>query len=1088
MKQIFILLFLLSFSYAGFAQENVSWIRYPNISPDGTQIAFMYKGDIYTVGINGGRAQQLTTNPAHNFNPRWSPDGSMIAFDSNRYGNFDVFIMPAQGGAPRRLTTHSGNERVQGFSPDGKYVYFIANIQRPASFAMFPAGWATQLFRVSVEGGRPFLVLPNAVADATVSQDGTFLVYEDITSVTCPWRKHQTSAASRNVWRFDFATHQFTQLTTHVNANRNPVLSRDGRNLYFLSERNGSFNIFRADANRVETDVVQITQHERHPVRFLSIANNGTLAYSFDGKLYVIPQGGEPQQVQVDIFRDTEVSRTRFVTTGATEAVFSPNGKEVALIVEGNVYVTSVDFPTTARITNLSGTQSGLTWSSDGRSLAFASEHNGMWSIKVARNEAPHEPYFFASDNIVTEFLVNNPNHQDMQPQFSPDGKELAFIRDRAELHVLNLRSGRIRQITDGSRNYGSISYAWSPDGNWFTLTFIGALRHPILDIGLVSAAGDGSEIINLTFCGYTQSRPVFAMNGNVILFASDRFGMRAHASWGSQNDVFGIFTTQEALDRFRMSKEDVELDRERQNLKNEGASRRQRNRNQADTIMPPIELRNIENRIERLTIHSTDLAGFAMTPDGERLFYLARVERGFDLWMHNFTTRETRLLERLNVGAGSLRISNDGERLEVFAGNNIFTLNVRNTSTRNNITFRAQVDTDPFAGREEMLAHVWRTIGERFYDENMHGVDWDSFFVDYARFLPHINNYWDFAELLAEFAGELNASHSSVRFTPTDNGIATGRIGLFLDMISPTRGIRVEEVIANGPFDTARSSVQAGHYLVAINGQEISENTDFFDLLNGQVGAETTFTFRDGRREFTERIRPITAAAENELLYQRWVQHQQDMVDRLSNGRLGFVHIRAMNDESYRTIWSEMFGRFNEKEGIIVCVRNNGGGRMHEDVEALFTATKYLEHVARGQKLSHQPTKRWTRPSVMLQNEAGYSNAHGTAWVYREMGLGPIIGAPMPGTMTTSGWVSLPVTGGTIRYGKPTAGWMDRHGNFLENQQLYPDILILNETNILWQNRDQQTEEAVRVLLELVDAYVDPWAVFEHSVNSTRR
>jgi Tol biopolymer transport system component/C-terminal processing protease CtpA/Prc len=1075
MRKALIILSFLALSYSGLAQTNVSWIRYPSISPDGTQIAFMYKGDIFTVGINGGRAVQLTTHPAHNYNPRWSPDGRWIAFNSSRYGNMDVFIMPAEGGAPRRLTTHSGSENLQGFSPDGKYVYFTANIQRPASFALFPAGWATQLFRVSVEGGRPFLVLPNAMDNVTISRDGSFLVYEDIKGGACQWRKHHTSAVARDVWRFDFATREFTQLTTHANSDRNPVLSQNGQTLYFLSERAGSFNIFSASTDR-ETEPTQITHHERHPVRFLSISDNGTLCYTFDGQLYVIPPGGQSRQVRIDIFRDTEVARTRFVTGGATEAAFSPNGREVAIVVEGDVYVTSVEFPTTTRITNTPGNERNLTWSPDGRSLAFATERNGNWSIKVARNAAPYEPYFFGSNHIVTEFLIDNPNHQDFQPQFSPDGTELAFIRDRARLYVLNLATGQIRQITDGSRNYGSISYMWSPDGKWFTLTFIGALRHPILDIGLVSAAG-GSEIINLTMCGYTKGSPRFAMNGNVILFSSDRFGMRAHASWGSHNDVFGIFTTQEALDRFRMSREDIELDRERQNLIAGSANRR----NRTDTIMPDIQLRNIENRIQRLTIHSSDLAGFAMTPDGERLFYLARVEGGFDLWMRNFRNNETRLLERLNVGSGSLRISNDGERLEVFAGGNIFTLNVRDTRTRNNITFRAQVDTDPQARREEMFAHVWRTIAERFYDENMHGADWDGFKRDYARFLPHINNYWCFAELLAEFAGELNASHASVRFTPSDQGVATARTGLFFDMIPTTRGIRVDEVIANGPFDNARSRVRPGHYLVKINGEEILENTDFFALLNGQTGIETTFTFRDGATEFTERNRPISASAENELLYQRWVQAQRDRVDELSGGRLGFVHIRGMNDESYRTIWSEMFGRFNEKEGIIVCVRNNGGGRMHEDIEALFTATKYLEHVARGQKLSHQPTKRWTRPSVMLQNEASYSNAHGTPWVYREMGLGTLIGAPVPGTMTTSGWVTIPVTGGSIRYGKPTAGWVDRHGNFLENQQLEPDILVLNETNILWQNRDQQIEEAVRVLLRKADEYVDPWERFEH-------
>jgi C-terminal processing protease CtpA/Prc len=646
------------------------------------------------------------------------------------------------------------------------------------------------------------------------------------------------------------------------------------------------------------------------------------------------------------------------------------------------------------------------------------------------------------------------------------------------------LATGRIRQVTDGVRNYGGTSYAWSPDGKWFTLTYMGALRHPILDIGLISAAG-GGEFINLTNSGYTQGNPRFAMHGNMVLFTSDRFGMRAHASWGSLNDVIAVFTTQEAFDRFRMSREDVELDRERQNL----ASGTATNRNRRDTVMPEIETRNIENRVQRLTLHSSDLSGFAMTSDGERLFYLAQFERGYDLWERNFRTGETRLVEKLNLRGGSrLQICPRGEKLQFFSGGTIFTLDVRNTRTRTNITYRAQVDTDQFALREELLGHVFRSSSDRHLCADLFGVDFAGFKKDYERFLPYINNSWCFADLLAELLGELNVSHSGARFTPTAQpNIATARLGLLFDLITPTRGLKVEEIIANGPFDNARSRVRAGHYLIRINGQEILENTDYFPMLEGQAGTEITLTFRDGRTEYSERIRPIAGNVENELLYQRWVQAQRDRVEKLSGGRLGYVHLRGMNDDGYRTIWSDMFGRYNEKEGLVVDVRNNSGGRMHEDVEALLMATKYLEHVPRGQKVSRQPTKRWTRPSVMLQNEAAYSNAHGTPWVYREMELGTLIGAPIPGTMSTAGWVTLPVSGGEIRYGVPVAGWMDRHGNFLENQQLYPCVHVLNETNILLQNRDQQIEEAVKVLLKKADEYDDPWSRMPHRQNQQR-
>jgi len=1090
---------LLFLSYLGFAQTNVAWIRYPSISPDGTQIAFMYKGDIFKVGIDGGRAVQLTSHPAYNFNPKWSPDGQWIAFNSNRHGNQDVFIMPSEGGTPRRLTTHSANERLQTFSPCGNYVYFTANIQHPSSFAQFPAGWATQLFKVSVEGGRPFLVLPNAMNNVSISRDGNFLLFEDIKGGENEWRKHQRSSVSRDIWEYSFITREFRQLTGHLNVDsRNPVFSRDGNFFYFLGEdthrdlTNGlPFNILRDQISDIRIDIHEgyglrhpgtsrpigvssITNFERHPVRFLSISDNGTLCFTHDGKLYVLPQGGQPRQIQVDIFRDSEVNTTRFLTSGATEAAFSPNGKEVAIVVNGDVYVTSVDFATTKRITNTPGRERWVSWAPDGRSLVFASEHNGNWRIKIARNAAEHEPYFFSSNNIVTEFLVNDDQFQDFQPAFAPNGREVAFLRNRTQIHVIDLQTRRIRQVTDGSRNFsasdGSQTFAWSPDSEWLVLTFMGAIRSPHLDIGLVSA--QGGEIINLTHSGYMQHAPRFAMHGNMILFSSDRFGMRSHGSWGSQRDVFGIFTTQAAHDRFRMSREDIALYNERHRLAT-GSARR------TDTIMPPLELRNIENRIERLTIHSTDLGGFAITPDGERLFYLARVERGFDLWMRDFTNNETRMVERLNVQAGSLQICSRGERLMVFAGGNIFTLDVRNTRNRTNITYRAQVDTDPFERRSEMFMHVWRTTSEMFYREDLHGVDWDGLMEDHARFLPYINNNWDFAELLSEFLGELNASHTGGRFAPTQTGsLPTGRIGLFFDLMTRENGLRVEEVLTNGPFDNARSRVRPGHYLIRIDGVEILENTDFFALLNGKVGREVTFTFRDGRTEYTERIRPI--ANEQDLLYERWVQNQRDRVYKLSNGRLGYVHVRGMNDAAYRTIFSEIFGRHHEKEGIVVDVRFNGGGRMHECIEALLSGTKYLEQVPRGQRINVQPTRRWTRPSIMLQNEASYSNAHGTPWVYREMGIGKLVGMPVPGTMTTVWWVDLPEPG--LRYGIPIAGFIDRHGNFLENLQLYPDYQVRNEPGILWQNRDQQVEEAVRVLLQEVDNFVDPWRDFDYN------
>ncbi len=1108
MKKILSIL-LLALSYMGFSQTDVAWMRYPSISPDGKEIAFMYKGDIYKVSVDGGRAMQLTTHAAYDYNPKWSPDGKQIAFNSNRYGNHDVFVMPSEGGAPVRITTHSANEKLQCFSSDGKEVYFTANIQHPASYAQYPAGWATQLFKVSAKGGRSVLVLPNAMDNVTMSADGKFLVFEDIKSSENAWRKHQTSSNARSIWKYDFETKKFTQLRNFLDGNmsyyrfrdsRNPVLTKDGKTMYFLQEnylrdpRKDSSMVLNikqaevadnADQNDNSERGVGVTGYEPHPVRFLSISNDETLCYTYDGKLYTLPKDGQPKQVKVDIYRDNENPvLTQTVSYGATEATFSPNGKEVALIVRGDVYVTSVEFGTTKRITNTPGIERSLTWSADGKSIAYAAEREDGWDICIAKNMAKSEPYFYASDNIVEEYLVKEKN-EDFQPVFSPDGKEVAFLRDRAKICVIDVASKKIRQVTDGSQTYstsdGGYSFAWSPDSKWLVMTFMGVLRNPYLDIGLVSA--QGGEIIGLTHSGYMEDSPKFAMNGNVILFESDRYGMRSHGSWGSQGDVFAIFTNQKALDKFKMSKEEIELDKERQKLidkENEKDSKnKDKKKDSASSKFPEIDLKNIENRIERLTIHSGNLGGFAITPDGEKLFYLMNVEKGYDLWVRDFKNNETRLIEKLGTRGANLQIDAKGEKLMVMSSSGIFTLDVKNTKTRKNITYKAEVESDPYANREAMFDHVWRTVSKKFYRADIHGLDWDGLKKDYEKFLPYIDNYWDFAELLSEYLGELNASHTGSGYRGSyGTSLPTAKVGLLFDFTKAEKGLKIEEVIADGIFDNAKTKVKAGHYLTKINGEEILENTDFFAMLNGKAGTEITLTFKDGGTEYTEKIKPVSS--ESDLLYERWVQAQRDRVEKLSNGKLGYAHIQSMNDASYRTAYSEILGRYNEKDGIVVDVRFNGGGRLHEDVEALLSGTKYLEQVPRGQKINDQPTKRWLKPSIMVQGEACYSNAHGTPWVYKEIGIGKLVGMPVPGTMTTVWWENLPENG--MYYGIPVAGYIDKRGDFLENQQLEPDVKVRNETNELWNNRDQQIEEAVKILLQETQTFEDPWRNFDYN------
>ena len=542
------------------------WMRDVRISPDGKEIVFCYKGDIYKVSAKGGEAVQLTTQESYESSPIWSPDGKQIAFASDRFGNTDVFVMPANGGSARRLTTNSASEIPSAFTPDGKFIVFSASIQDPASSALFPTSAMTELYKVPAEGGKTEQILGTPAEMVCFNAAGDKFLYQDRKGFEDEWRKHHTSSITRDVWMYDMASGKHTNLTKRAGEDCNPVLSSDGKEVFFLSERNkGSFNVYSFPLDNPE-QVKPLTSFSTHPVRFLSLGGDGTLCYTYNGEIYTQKQGGKPSKVNVSLTRDDqEIPVTLSYTRGASEAVASPDGKQVAFIVRGEVFVTSVEYGTTKQITHTPEAEEGLSFGADNRTLVYASERDGNWQLYKAEIERKEDLNFPNATLIKEEVLLPSKSVERMYPKFSPDGKEVAFIEDRIRLKVLNLETNKVRQITDGSTWYelsGGFNYAWSPDGKWFTLEFIGNKHDPYTDIALVSADGKG-ELVNLTNSGYTSSSPKWTMDGNAILFTTERYGMRNHASWGSLDDVMMVFVNQDAYDKFRMSKEDYELQKE---------------------------------------------------------------------------------------------------------------------------------------------------------------------------------------------------------------------------------------------------------------------------------------------------------------------------------------------------------------------------------------------------------------------------------------------------------------------------------------------------------------------------------------------
>lgn len=602
--------------------------------------------------------------------------------------------------------------------------------------------------------------------------------------------------------------------------------------------------------------------------------------------------------------------------------------------------------------------------------------------------------------------------------------------------------------------------------------------------IGLVSAQGN-SPIINLTNSGYMSGSPRFALDGNAILFKTERYGMRAHASWGSQDDAMLIFLNQDAYDKYCLSKEDYELRKEleaeqkkaqgKDAGKGKKKSQKDTGKDKADDDSPQVkdiivELKNLEDRIVRLTPNSSDMGSVIISKDGETLYYLAAFEDGYDLWKMDLRKKETRLLHKMDAGWASMEMDKSGKNLFLLGGKAMQKMDVASNELKP-VNYQAQVKMDLAAEREYMFDHVYKQQQKRFYNTNMHNVDWDSMSAAYRKFLPHINNNYDFAELLSEWLGELNVSHTGGRYYPAGQSEPTASLGLLFDWNYRGKGMRIAEVLEKGPFDNANTKAATGIVIEKIDGTEITPEMDYYTLLNDKAKKKTLVSLYNPQTKarWEEVVIPISNSMLSTLLYARWVKQRAADVDKWSNGRLGYVHIESMGDDSFRSVYSDILGKYNNREGIIIDTRFNGGGRLHEDIEILFSGKKYFTQVIRGREACDMPSRRWNKPSIMLTCEANYSNAHGTPWVYRHRNIGKLVGMPVPGTMTSVSWERLQDP--SLVFGIPVVGYRLPDNSYLENSQLEPDIKVANSPETIVKGEDTQLKVAVEELLKELES-----------------
>ncbi len=1072
MKKLIIAALAGAFALGASAQSPL-WLRNVAISPDGSNIAFTYKGDIFTVPVGGGAARQITSNPAYDSYPVWSPDGSKIAFMSNRDGSNDVFVVGAKGGTAKRLTTHSGSEQPKAWL-DGETVLFTASLAPSPEAAQGP--FSSQVYSVKTDASRPKMYSTIPMSAISVGADGA-LLYQDRKGYENGYRKHERSSSTGDIRLVKDG--KDVCLTSFDGNDQNPQWTGADTFVY-LSEEDGTLNVY--SRNLSGSDKRKLTAFAKHPVRSLSAAANGTLAFSWDGEIYTLVPGAEPKKVTVEITSDDydldHIEQLR--KSGATTMAVSPTGKEVAFVIRGDVYVTFVEYSTTKRITDTSGQERRVSFSDDGRTLVYDSERDGKWQLFTAKIKNDDEKQFAYATEIEETPLYSS-DKAAQQPLFSPDGKKVAFLEDRTEIRVIDMATKAVTTALEGKYNYsysdGDVEFIWSPDSRNLLASYIGNGGWNNTDIAMVAA--DGSRVVDLTESGYSDANPRWALGGEAITWESDRYGKRSHGSWGAETDVMFMALTPEAYDKLKLTEEEAALAKE-ENKESEDEDKadadkkkvkkkdKKGKKDKKDEVKPAInfDFANRAMRIVRLTPGSGSVVDYVLSNEGDKLYYVTYDNTGSaNLMERNLRDGETKVLAK--GVSGGIELDAKGESIYMISWKGMKKVTLSSGSV-DDIEFEAPYDRHPSLEREYIYDHMLSQVKDKFYDVNLHGVDWAGYGEAYRRFLPHINNNEDFAILLSEILGELNASHTGGRYYASPE-YGTAVLGVFFDESVDADGLLVKEIIAGGPLSTAKAAVKPGETITAIDGVQITAGMDYYPLLRDKSGKRVHLEVcgTDGMSRNIV-VKPISDEAQSELLYRRWVRRNQEVVDSISGGRIGYVHVEGMDSPSFRTVYSEMLGKYRNREAIIVDTRWNGGGWLHNDLAILLGGKEYVRFVPRGQYIGSEPFSQWTKPSVMLVNEANYSDAHGSPFVYQTLGLGDVVGAPVPGTMTAVWWESQ--IDPTIVFGIPQVTSMDMKGNVLENHQLNPDVKVYNTPDHVAAGIDDQILKSVEHLLKKLD------------------
>ncbi|HMP01043.1 MAG TPA: S41 family peptidase [Gemmatales bacterium] len=1000
------------------AQDPIQFARWPDISPDGRQVAFSYLGDVWIVDALGGVARAVTSHEAHDTRPHFSPDGKWLAFSSNRHGAYSVFIVPVQGGKPKRLTFDSASALVSGWTPDGKRVVFMT--ERPTGFPHL-----AELYAVPITGGREERLTAFEGRDGCFSADGQRIVY--VRGPGTWYRKNYRGSASDQIWTCQADGSGNRQLTLFNGLNAAPQFSPDGKWVYYVSEHFGPANLCRIKADGSQREPEQLTFHgDADAVRRARLSGNGEfMIYEAGADLWLCTlKSSTPQcrKLAIEAYADDRTNPDALVTftSGATEFALAPNEQQVALVVHGEIFLApTAGSGRTKRLTDHPGHDKNVSWAPDGKKLLFVSDRSREEHIYLLEADDPEHPDLLRAHKTKVTQLTHG-EVQDSDPSFAPNGKQIAFLR-AGRLWTMKPDGSEAKPLVDEPLVF---QYVWSPDSQWLVYSRMDG--NFASEIFFVPAAGGQST--NVTRYATRNFGMTFSRDGRKMAFVSQR-----------RND----------LDVFVM------------NL--------QRPAREGESPGTGIDFDDIHLRVDRVTALSSEEYEAAIKPDGNQVVFASNMFNQPDLWMAAVN------------GSSMTRLTQGGQapRQLVWArSGTIYFLdgagNVRRQvggvpgPASDRVAFTAKMKINRHELFQEMFEECCRKLKHRFYDDKLHGADWLAVRERYRPLVQHVTMHEDFYDLIHLMLGELNASHLGIGGRARQPDTQTAELGLLFDPTHRGRGLKIQQVLQNGPADLKGAPLAPGQFVLRIDDVEITETVNLSELLNDKVGEMVTLHVADELEAEKPRkveVRGIARGPMAELVYQDWVRRNAQAVHDLSSGRLGYVHIRSMDmpslDEFVRALYTENFG----KEGLVIDVRYNGGGFTHDKILSYLGGREHTVFVgregARG-AVMRENDRKWTKPNILLINNRSYSDAEIFPNAFRTLGLGKLVGLPTGGYVIGTYNDTL-IDGSYFRI--PRLGVFTLAGVSMDKAGVQPDVIVDLHPDEVATGRDAQLAKAVEML-----------------------